>query len=115
MIDNLIEGYGETIQIWGQAPSTDGLGNPITLWTTDKGTFVGVVARPSPEDITLAGGRISITDKKLFAPSDASIATGDRLEIDSIKYNCYGSIADWKIKQGDTVQYFKLFLKRVLS
>ncbi len=113
--DTLIEQYGETIQIWGQANSTDGLGNTITVWTTNKGTFTGVVARPSPEDIALAAGRISITDKKLYAPSDASIVTGDRLEIDGVKYDCYGSSADWGIKQGSTVQYLKLFLKRVIE
>lgn len=114
-IDNLIENYGEEIQIWGQAASTDGLGNSITLWTTDKGTFTGAVARPSPEDIALAAGRISITDKKLLAPSDAAIATGDRLEIDGINYDCYGSSEDWGIKRAGTVQYLKLFLKRVIE
>ncbi len=115
MIDNFIESYGETIQIWGQAASTDGLGNPITVWTTNKGTFIGVVSRPSPDDISFTAGRIASTDKKLYAPSDANIITGDRLEIGGIKYDCYGNLEDWKIKHGSTVNHFRLFLKRVIE
>lgn len=113
--DAVIKQLGETIQIWGAVSSTDGLGNTIKVWTTNKGTFTGVVSRPTPDDIALLGGKISATDKKLYAPSDASIVTGDRIEIDSIKYDCFGSSADWGIKRAGVVQYLKLFLKRVLS
>lgn len=113
--NTLIERSGETVQIWGSSSTTDGLGNPVKTWTTDKGTFTGVVTRPSPEDVKLEAGRIASTDKKLYAPSDASIATGDRIEVDGINYDCYGSSEDWGVKDAGTVKYLRLFLKRVIE
>jgi len=105
---------GETIQIWGASSGTDSLGNPVSTWDVNKGTFIGAVQRPAPNDVLFAPGKISNTDKKLYAPSDASIATGDRLEIDSVMYDLYGTLADWQMKLGGTVQYLQLFLKRVV-
>lgn len=113
MMDNAIERLGETIQIWGSSSGTDALGNPVKAWDQDKGTFTGVVMRPTANDVLFAPGRISDTDKKLHAPSTASIATGDRLEIDSVTYDLYGTLADWQIKYSGTVQHLSLFLKRV--
>lgn len=114
MFDNAIERLGETIQIWGTSDSTDALGNPIKEWTVDKGTTKGVVGRPKANDNLFAGGRLSDTDKTLITLSDASIATGDRLEIDGIRYDLYGTEADWKKKIGSTVKHLQLYLKRVI-
>jgi hypothetical protein len=118
MNDNTIGRLGESIQIWGQiwgaASETDDLGNPVKAWTVNKGTFIGVVMRPKANDVLFAGGKLADTDKTLIAPSDASIATGDRLEIDSVTYDIYGTLADWKIKLGGTVQHLSLYLKRVI-
>ncbi len=113
MNDNAIGKLGETVQIWGASSGTDDLGNPESTWDVDKGTFIGVVMRPTANDALFAPGRISDTDKKLHAPSTASIATGDRIEIDSVTYDLYGTLADWKVKLGGTVQHLQLFLKRV--
>lgn len=117
MNDNAIGKLGETVQIWGASSGTDGLGNPESTWNVDKGTFTGVVMYPAGDagvgDALFAAGRISDTDKKLHAPSTASIATGDRLEIDSVTYDLYGTLADWQVKLGGTVQHLQLFLKRV--
>ena len=109
-----IEQYGETVQIWGTSSSTDGLGNPIKTWDDDKGTFTGVVLRPTANDALFDAGRVANADKKLLAPSDASIVTGDRLEIDSIRYDLFGIPADWQMKLSGTVQHLQIFLKRVL-
>lgn len=114
MIDNAIGRLGESIQVWGASSGTDGLGNPMKTWDQNKGTFTGVVMRPTANDVLFAGGRLSDTDKKLNAPSTAAIATGDRLEIDSITYDLYGSLADWQMKLGGTVQHLQIFLKRVM-
>lgn len=114
MMDNAIERLGETIQIWGASSGTDALGNPVSTWDVDKGTFTGVVMRPTANDVLFAPGRISDTDKKLNAPSTASIATGDRLEINSVTYDLYGTLTDWQMKLGGTVQHLQLFLKRVV-
>jgi hypothetical protein len=112
--DKQIEQYGETVQIWGASSGTDGFGNPESTWDVDKGTFTGVVLRPTANDITIAAGRITDTDKKLLAPVSADIATGDRLEIDSVTYDLLGVLADWQMKLFGTVQHLQIFLKRVL-
>ncbi|MEA3397797.1 MAG: hypothetical protein U9R05_10085 [Chloroflexota bacterium] len=114
MNDNAIKRLGETVQIWGASSGTDDLGNPVKTWDQDKGTFTGVVMRPTANDVLFAGGRLSDTDKKLHAPSAASIATGDRLEIDSVIYDLYGTLPDWQMKLGGTVQHLQIFLKRVV-
>jgi len=103
MMGSTITRLGETIQIWGTSSGTDSLGNPVSTWDVNKGTFIGAVQRPAPNDVLFAP-----------APSDASIATGDRLEIDSVVYDLYGTLADWQMKLGGTVQYLQLFLKRVV-
>lgn len=113
-MDNAIERLGELIQIWGSSDSMDDLGNHIKVWNVDKGTFTGVVGRPKANDVLFAGGKLSDTDKTLLAPSDASLATGDRVEIDSITYDLFGTEADWKMKLGGTVVHLQLFLQRVL-
>ena len=113
MMDNAIERLGETVQIWGSSSGTGALGNPVKAWDQDKGTFTGVVGRPKANDVLFAGGKLSDTDKTLIAPSDVSIATGDRLEIDSVTYDLYGTLADWQMKIGGTVQHLSLYLKRV--
>lgn len=114
MNDNAIARLGETIQIWGSSNGTDSLGNPIKTWDQDKGTIVGVVGRPKANDALFAGGKLSDTDKTLIAPSDASLATGDRLEIDSITYDLYGTEADWQMKLGTSTKHLQLYLKRVV-
>ena len=114
MMDAAINRLGETIQIWGTSDSTDALGNPVKEWTVDKGTTKGVVGRPKANDNLFAGGRLSDTDKTLITLSDAAIATGDRLEIDGITYDLYGTLADWQVKRGDTVTQMKMYLKRVI-
>lgn len=111
--DNLISAQGETIQIWGPSEGTDGLGNPEKTWDDDKGTSTAVIQRPSPTDVELSAGRITTTDRKMFALSDATITTGDRVEIDSVNYDLMGTSDDWKIKHGNTVEYLRLFLQRV--
>ena len=113
MMDNAINRLGESIQIWGTSSTTDSLGNPVTVWDQDKGTFTGVVGRPKANDALFAGGKLADTDKTLIAPSDASIATGDRLEIDSVTYDLYGSLADWQVKLGGTVRHLALYLWKV--
>jgi hypothetical protein len=45
--DAHIEAYGETCQLWGASTGTDEFGNPEQTWDTDKGTFTGVVIRPT--------------------------------------------------------------------
>lgn len=109
-----IERYGETIQIWGASSGTDDLGNPESTWDVDKGTFTGVVLRPTANDALFEAGRAANADKKLLAPSDASIVSGDRLEIDSVTYDLFGVPADWQMKLSGTVQHMQIFLKRVL-
>lgn len=113
-MNSAINRLGETIQIWGTSSSTDTLGNPTKTWDQDKGTFIGVVGRPKANDVLFAGGKLADTDKTLIAPSDASIATGDRLEIGGIMYDLYGSLPDWRMKQGGTTRYLSLYLRRVL-
>ena len=113
-MNSAINRLGETIQIWGTSSSTDTLGNPTKTWDQDKGTFIGVVGRPKANDVLFAGGKLADTDKTLIAPSDASIATGDRLEIDSITYDLFGSLPDWQAKHGTTTRYLTLYLKMVL-
>lgn len=112
-MDAAIERLGETVRIWGSSSSTDDLGNPVKVWDQDKGTFIGVVGRPKANDVLFAGGRISDTDKTLIAPSDANLATGDRVEIDSIIYDLYGTEADWKQRLGTTIKHLQLYLMRV--
>lgn len=114
MFDNAIDKLGETIQVYGASESIDALGNPIKVWDQDKGTFAGVVGRPKANDTLFAGGKLADTDKTLIAPSDANIAIGDRLEIDNVTYDLYGTLADWQMKRGGTVQHLQLYLKRVL-
>lgn len=112
--DRYIEQYGETVQIWGATVGTDDLGNPLSEWNVDKGTFIGVVVRPTANDALFDAGRVANADKKLLAPSDASIVKGDRLEIDSITYNLFGVPADWQMKLSGTVQHQQIFMKRVV-
>ena len=112
--DNLINAQGEAIRIWGSSEGTDGLGNPEKTWDDDKGTSTAVIQRPTPKDIELSAGRIEATDKKVFALSDADITTEDRIEIESVHYDLMGAVDDWRIKQAGTVQYLRLFLRRVL-
>lgn len=109
-----IEQYGETVQIWGASSSTDGVGNPVSTWDVDKGTFTGVVLRPTANDALFDAGRVANADKKLLAPSDASIVSGDRLEIDDVRYDLFGIPADWQMKLSDTVQHLQIFLRRVV-
>lgn len=115
IIDTLLTTIGETIQAWGNTNTTDGLGNTVKTWTTDKGTFTGIVQKPKSTDIKLMAGRIDETDRVVYAPTDSGITTGDRLEIDSVYYDIIGSIDDWKLKRNGTTQYYKLILKRVKS
>jgi len=109
-----IEQYGESMQLWGSYSDTDDLGNPVKTWAVDKGTFTGVVLRPTAADITISAGRLSSTDKKLLAPTTADIATGDRIEIDDITYDLLGSHEDWQMKLSGTTYHQQLFLRRVL-
>ncbi|RLD18799.1 MAG: hypothetical protein DRI69_09640 [Bacteroidetes bacterium] len=113
MMANAINRLGETVQIWGSSSSTDALGNPVKAWDQDKGTCQGVIMRPTANDALFAAGKVSDTDKKIHLLPDASVTTGDRIEVDSVMYDLYGSLADWKMKQGDTVQFLQIFLKRV--
>lgn len=112
--DKYIEQYGETVQIWGTSSGTDALGNPVKTWDSDKGTFTGVVLRPTANDALFDAGRIANADKKLLAPASASIAKGDRLEIDSVTYDLFGIPADWQMKLSGTVQHQQIFLRRVV-
>lgn len=112
--DKHIELYGETVQIWGVSSGTDAFGNPESTWDVDKGTFTGVVLRPTANDALFEAGRVANADKKLLAPSDASIVKGDRLEIDSVVYDTFGVPADWQMKLSGTVQHLQIFLKRVI-
>ncbi len=114
MMDNAIERLGETVQIWGSSDSTDSLGNSVKVWTVDKGTTIGVVGRPKANDALFAGGKLPDTDKTLITLSDASIATDDRVEIEGVTYDLFGTEADWKEKRGETVTQMKLYLKRVI-
>lgn len=111
--DNLIASQGETVQIWGPSVGADGLGNPETTWSVDKGTTVAVIQRPGARDIELSAGRVTDTDKKMYAKSDAAIVTGNQVEIDSVYYDLLGTLDDWKMKQSGTVEYLRLFLRRV--
>ena len=113
-MDNAIERLGESIQIWGSSSGTDDLGNPIKTWDQDKGTCIGVVGRPKANDVLFAGGKLSDTDKTLIATSDANLATSDRVEIDSVTYDLFGTLADWKIKRGTATQQLQIYLKRVI-
>ena len=112
--DKQIEQYGETIQIWGSSSGSDDLGNPVKTWDQDKGTFTGVVLRPTANDALFDAGRIANADKKLLAPTDAAIISGDRLEIDSVVYDLFGVPADWQMKLSGSVQHLKIFLRRVV-
>lgn len=112
--DAHIEAYGETCQLWGASTGTDEFGNPEDTWDTDKGTFTGVVIRPTASDITASAGRIADTDKKLLAPTTADIATDDRIEIDSVTYDLLGDHADWQMKLSGTTYHQQLFLRRVI-
>ena len=114
-MDNAINRLGETVRIWGASTGTDDLGNPIKTWDQDKGSCLGVTAYPKANDALFAGGRLSDTDKTLIIPSDSDIATGDRVEIDSVIYDLYGTDADWKLKFGNTLKYYHLYLKRVVK
>ena len=113
-MDNAIKRLGETVKIWGASTGTDDLGNTIKTWDQDRGTCVGVVAYPKANDALFAGGKLADTDKTLIVPSDADIATDDRIEIDSIIYDLFGTKADWKLKHGTATQYLHLYLKRVM-
>jgi len=64
MMGSAITRLGETIQIWGASSGTDSLGNPVSTWDVNKGTFIGAVQRPAPNDVLFAPGKISNTDKK---------------------------------------------------
>ena len=112
--DNLINAHSESIQIWGSSEGTDDLGNTVKTWDDDKGTSTAVIQIPSSRDIELSAGRIEATDKKVFALSDADITTGYRIEIENVNYDLIGAVDDWKAKQAGTVQYLRLFLRRVL-
>lgn len=111
--DNLINAQGESVKIWGPSVGTDGLGNPETTWDVDKGTTTAVIQRLGAKDIELSAGKVTDTDKKMYAKSDAAIVTGDRIEIESVNYDLIGSLDDWKMKQAGTVEYLRLFLRRV--
>ena len=111
--DNLITAQGESVHIWGASVGTDGLGNPEKTWDTDKGTTTAVIQRPGAKDIELSAGRVTDTDKKMYAQSDAAIVKGDQIEIDSVYYDLLGALDDWKMKQGGSVEYLRLFLRRV--
>lgn len=113
-MDAAINRLGETIQVWGTSNGTDDLGNSIKTWDQDKGTFAGVVGRPKANDALFAGGKLSDTDKTLIAESTANVATGDRVEIDGVTYDLYGTLADWKMKLGATTKHLQLYLKRVI-
>lgn len=116
MFNGLIKRHGETVQIWGTSSGTDDLGNPVKTWDSDKGTFLGIVTRPTANDVLFAAGKLSDTDKKLLAPSDADIVTSDRVEIDSVTYDLYGTLEDWTAKPlNGTTRYMRLFLKRVVG
>lgn len=112
--DKYIEQYGETIHIWGATEDTDDLGNPISVWNADKDTFIGVLMRPTANAALFDAGRVANADKKLLAPSDADIISGDRLEIDDVMYDLIGVPADWQMKIAGTVQHLQIFLRRVL-
>ena len=113
-MDAAIERLGEPIQIWGTSSSTDDLGNPVKVWNQDKGTCIGVVGRPKANDALFAGGKLADTDKTLIATSDANLATGDRVEIDGVTYDLFGTLVDWKMKRGTATQQLQLYLKRVV-
>ena len=114
MMDAAIERLGEPIQIWGTSDDTDDLGNPVKVWNQDKGTCTGVVGRPKANDALFAGGKLADTDKTLITTSGANLATGDRVEIDGITYDLFGTLADWKHKNGTTTTQLQLYLKRVI-
>lgn len=114
VFDRYIKQYGETVHIWSASDTTDDLGNPKSVWDLDKDTFTGVVLRPTANDALFDAGRVANADKKLLAPSDADIETGDRLEIDGIMYDLFGVPADWQMKLSGKVQHLQIFLKRVL-
>lgn len=110
---NLINAQGESVKIWGPSVGTDGLGNPETTWDVDKGISTAVIQRPNAQDLKLSAGTVTNTDKKMYAKSDATITTGDRIEVESINYDLIGSLDDWKMKHSGTVEYLRLFLRRV--
>ena len=109
--------FGETIQIWGTSSGTDGLGNPTKTWDSDKGTVKGIPAKlkRNEADITTPAGRIAATDKKVIVPATATIATGDRLEIDSINYECMGEYADWVVRKRNTIDHLEILLRKVIT
>ena len=109
--------HGEIIQIWGSSSGTDGLGNPIKTWDQNKGTVYGMPAtlRQSEMDAMSPTGRIAGADKKYIVPAEATIATGDRLEINSVKYDCMGEYADWTVKRRNTIHHLEIFLRKVIE
>ncbi len=66
-------------------------------------------------DIISPTGRIAGADKKIIVPAAATIATGDRLEINSVKYDCMGEYADWSIKRRDTIHHLEILLRKVIE
>jgi hypothetical protein len=110
---------GESIQIYGPGSGSDGLGNPTKTWDVDKGTFYGIVTRPGSRDVEEAqlgnSGTVAAAGKKLIAPSDADIATGDRLEIGGITYECQGSSEEWVVKKNGTAHHLEILLTRVVE
>jgi hypothetical protein len=112
-----LEVHGETIQIWGPSGTTDALGNPVNTWNVNKGTVRGIVAIPgvNQRDTLTPAGRIATADKKVLVPSDAGIATGYRLEIDSIQYDCLGEYADWVVRRRNAINHLEIMLKKVVE
>lgn len=110
--------HGETVQIWGPAAGTDSLGNPTNAWSVNKGTVKGIVSNPgtlTPLDASTPVGRIHIADKIIIVQSDAAIATGYRLEIDSINYDCMGEYADWIVRRHGAINHMQIDLKKVVE
>lgn len=77
----------------------------------------GIVTHPSKEemDTVTAAGRIAAADKKVIVPAAATIATGDRLEIDSINYECMGEYADWVVRRRNTINHLEIILRKVIT
>ncbi|MBC2746264.1 MAG: hypothetical protein HF975_04510 [ANME-2 cluster archaeon] len=109
--------HGESIQVWGPSAGTDGLGNPDNTWDDDKGTVQAIVAIPgvNQRDTITPAGRIATADKKVIVPSGAGIATGDRLEIDSVNYDCLGEYAAWIVRRRNVINHLEILLRKVVG
>lgn len=89
----------------------------MKTWDSDKGTVKGIVTHPTKDDMdtVTAAGRIAAADKKVIVSASADIATGDRLEIDSIKYECMGEYADWVVRRRNTINHLEILLRKVIT